>query len=114
MSDPVIDVGALTALDVHTHAEISRTGHGARSPELFGASATYFKAHGHRQPTIDEMTGYYRERRMAAVVFTVDAEHHRPSADRRRGGRGAPGPLSRFLASAGRAPTGARPVLRRW
>ncbi|MET7320564.1 amidohydrolase family protein [Streptomyces sp. NPDC005549] len=70
-----MDVDALTAIDVHTHAEISRTGHGALSPELFGASEEYFKAHGHRQPTIDEMAAYYRERHMAAVVFTVDAEH---------------------------------------
>ncbi|MEQ6027190.1 amidohydrolase family protein [Streptomyces salinarius] len=75
MSDPVINVDALTAIDVHTHAEISRTGHGALGPELFGASEEYFKAHGHRQPTIDEMAAYYRQRHMAAVVFTVDAEH---------------------------------------
>ncbi|WP_226028458.1 amidohydrolase family protein [Streptomyces hyderabadensis] len=70
-----MDVDSLTAIDVHTHAEISRTGHGALSPELFGTSEEYFKAHGHRQPTIDEMAAYYRERHMAAVVFTVDAEH---------------------------------------
>ncbi|MFF4638334.1 amidohydrolase family protein [Streptomyces olivaceus] len=70
-----MDVDALTAIDVHTHAEVSRSGHGALSPELFGASEEYFKAHGHRQPTIDEMAAHYRERRMAAVVFTVDAEH---------------------------------------
>ncbi|MFD4630410.1 amidohydrolase family protein [Streptomyces sp. NPDC058284] len=70
-----MDVAALTAIDVHTHAEISKDGHGALSPELFGASEKYFKAHGHRQPTIDETAAYYRERRMAAVVFTVDAEH---------------------------------------
>jgi predicted TIM-barrel fold metal-dependent hydrolase len=75
MSDSAIDVDALTAIDVHTHAEVSRSGHGALSPELFGASEEYFKAHGHRQPTIDEMAVHYRERRMAAVVFTVDAEH---------------------------------------
>ncbi|WP_308295571.1 amidohydrolase family protein [Streptomyces sp. STCH 565 A] len=70
-----MDVDALTAIDVHTHAEVSRSGHGALSPELFGASEEYFKAHGHRQATIDEMAAHYRERRMAAVVFTVDAEH---------------------------------------
>ncbi|MFD9888504.1 amidohydrolase family protein [Amycolatopsis sp. NPDC059027] len=33
------------------------------------------RAGEHRQPTIPEMAAYYRERRMAAVVFTVDAEH---------------------------------------
>ncbi|GAA2131514.1 4-hydroxyphenyl-beta-ketoacyl-CoA hydrolase [Actinomadura napierensis] len=75
MADLTIDVDALTAIDVHTHAEVSKDGHGSLSPELFGASEEYFKAHGHRQPTIDEMAAYYRERSMAAVVFTVDAEH---------------------------------------
>ncbi|MFE0804076.1 amidohydrolase family protein [Streptomyces sp. NPDC058812] len=70
-----MDLDRLTAIDVHTHAEVSKDGHGALSPELFGASEEYFKAHGHRQPTIDEMAAHYRERRMAAVVFTVDAEH---------------------------------------
>ncbi|OEJ23649.1 4-hydroxyphenyl-beta-ketoacyl-CoA hydrolase [Streptomyces agglomeratus] len=75
MSDIELDLSQLTAIDVHTHAEVSKDGHGALSPELFGASEHYFKAHGHRQPTVDEMASYYRERRMAAVVFTVDAEH---------------------------------------
>ncbi|WP_273700058.1 amidohydrolase family protein [Actinomadura graeca] len=70
-----MDPDELVAIDVHTHAEISKDGHGALSPELFSASEEYFKAHGHRRPTIEEMAAYYRERRMAAVVFTVDAEH---------------------------------------
>ncbi|MDT7663506.1 MAG: uncharacterized protein QOD04_3062, partial [Pseudonocardiales bacterium] len=70
-----IDVDALVAIDVHTHAEVSAAGHGSLSPELLGASAEYFGAHDHRQPTIPEMAAYYRVRRMAAVVFTVDAEH---------------------------------------
>ncbi|MCU1662295.1 MAG: 4-hydroxyphenyl-beta-ketoacyl-CoA hydrolase [Pseudonocardia sp.] len=70
-----IDVDALVAIDVHTHAEVSAAAHGSLSPELLGASAEYFGAHDHRQPTIPEMAAYYRERRMAAVVFTVDAEH---------------------------------------
>ncbi|MGW7349380.1 amidohydrolase family protein [Streptomyces sp. NPDC054854] len=75
MGDLTLDLDRLTAIDVHTHAEVSKDGHGALSPELFGASEAYFKAHGHRQPTIEEMADHYRERRMAAVVFTVDAEH---------------------------------------
>lgn len=70
-----INVAELVAVDMHTHAEISADGHGALSPELFGASAEYFKAEGNRQPTMPEMADYYRERKMAAVVFTVDAEH---------------------------------------
>ncbi|WP_020667490.1 4-hydroxyphenyl-beta-ketoacyl-CoA hydrolase [Amycolatopsis nigrescens] len=70
-----IDIEELVAIDVHTHAEVAQDGHGSLSPELFGASERYFKAEGHRQPTIPEMAAYYRSRRMAAVVFTVDAEH---------------------------------------
>ncbi len=70
-----IDVEKLTAIDVHTHAEVSADGHGSLSPELLGASADYFKSHTERQPTIGQMAAYYRERNMAAVVFTVDAEH---------------------------------------
>jgi uncharacterized protein len=70
-----MNVAELVAIDVHTHAEISKDGHGSLSPELMAASAEYFKAHGRRQPTIDEIAAYYRERKMAAVVFTVDAEH---------------------------------------
>jgi uncharacterized protein len=70
-----MDLADLTAIDVHTHAEISRDGHGSLSPELLAASADHFQASGPRQPTIDETAAYYRERRMAAVIFTVDAEH---------------------------------------
>lgn len=70
-----MDTSQLVAIDVHTHAEVSRDGRSSLSPELLGASADYFKAHGHRQPAIDEMAAYYKERKMAAVVFTVDAEH---------------------------------------
>jgi predicted TIM-barrel fold metal-dependent hydrolase len=71
----VLALDELVAIDVHTHAEVSRAGHPSLSPELLAASAKYFGAHGHRQPTVDETAAYYRERRMAAVVFTVDAEH---------------------------------------
>jgi len=68
-----MNVDELVAIDVHTHAEVSADGHVSLSDELAGASAKYFK--GHSRPTIAEMAAYYRERRMAAVVFTVDAEH---------------------------------------
>ncbi|GAA1265074.1 4-hydroxyphenyl-beta-ketoacyl-CoA hydrolase [Sphaerisporangium rubeum] len=68
-----MDVAGLVAIDVHTHAEVSREGHRSLSDELFEASAKYFK--GAARPSISEMAAYYRERRMAAVVFTVDAEH---------------------------------------
>ncbi|MEU4537763.1 amidohydrolase family protein [Streptosporangium sp. NPDC023825] len=68
-----MNVDELVAIDVHTHAEVSADGHASLGDELAGASAKYFK--GHSRPTVPEMAAYYRERRMAAVVFTVDAEH---------------------------------------
>ncbi|XVV00642.1 amidohydrolase family protein [Actinosynnema sp. CA-248983] len=70
-----MNIDDLVAIDVHTHAEISADGHPALPQNLLAASEKYFKAHGHRLPTIPETAAYYRERRMAAVVFTVDAEH---------------------------------------
>jgi predicted TIM-barrel fold metal-dependent hydrolase len=71
---PPIDPDALAALDVHVHAEVSASGHPSLSPELLAASAAYFGSGGPRQPTIPQIAAYYRDRRMAAVVFTVDAE----------------------------------------
>ncbi|GAA3412076.1 amidohydrolase family protein [Streptosporangium vulgare] len=68
-----MNVDELVAIDVHTHAEVSADGHASLGDELAGASAKYFK--GHSRPTVPEMAAYYRERGMAAVVFTVDAEH---------------------------------------
>ena len=41
--------------------------------ELLAASAKYFKADNERAPTVEQVAEYYRERRFAAVVFTVDA-----------------------------------------
>ena len=70
-----IDVDSLVAIDMHTHAEVDSHGHGSLSPELFGASAEYFNTEGNRQPTMPEMAAYYRERKMAAVIFSVDAEY---------------------------------------
>jgi uncharacterized protein len=70
-----LDPTGLVAIDMHTHAEIDKHGHGSLSPELIGASADYFKTDGERQPTMLQMADFYRERRMAAVIFAVDAEH---------------------------------------
>ncbi|MFF0463167.1 amidohydrolase family protein [Streptomyces mexicanus] len=70
-----IDIDAITAIDVHTHAEVSSRGQGSLSSELEAASSKYFKVEdGHRKPTLAEIAAYYRERKMACVVFTVDAE----------------------------------------
>ncbi|MBR7830594.1 amidohydrolase [Actinospica sp. MGRD01-02] len=70
-----MNIDELVAIDVHTHAEVSASGEGSLSKELEEASAEYFKVdHGHRKPTLDEIGALYRSLKMAAVVFTVDAE----------------------------------------
>ncbi|MBW8801010.1 MAG: amidohydrolase [Streptomyces sp.] len=69
-----MDVDSLVAIDVHTHAEVSAKGSASLADELHDASSAYFKVEGDRKPTLNEIAAYYRERSMAAVVFTVDAE----------------------------------------
>jgi hypothetical protein len=69
-----IDVDTLVAIDVHTHAE--RNAGEPQDPvttELLDAAARYFGG-SPEQPTAQEVADYYRERRMAAVVFNVDDE----------------------------------------
>lgn len=75
MYESAIDVDSLVAIDVHTHVESDGHGHFSLDDELMDASAKYFKADALRTPTIDQIADHYRERQMAAVVFTVDAEH---------------------------------------
>ena len=69
----MIDPDAVVAIDVHVHAEVSaRTGEDGLSPEFRKAAAAYFGEE--RLPTADDVAAYYRERRIAAVLFTVDWE----------------------------------------
>ena len=69
----MIDVASLVAIDVHVHVEISADGHHSLPDALREGADAYFAA-GHRMPTVHEIAAYYRQRHMAAVVFTVDAE----------------------------------------
>lgn len=68
-----IDVASITALDTHVHIEADGQGHFSLDDELLDASATYFKANANRAPNLTEVAEHYRERNLAAVVFTVDA-----------------------------------------
>ncbi|MEI3868666.1 amidohydrolase family protein [Microbacterium sp. CCNWLW134] len=72
--EPAIDVDAITAVDVHVHIEVDGHGHHSLPDDLVAAASRYFSADGPR-PDLDSVADYYRERRTAAVVFTVDAEH---------------------------------------
>jgi predicted TIM-barrel fold metal-dependent hydrolase len=69
----VIDVGAVAAIDVHVHTELSRAGGDPMPASLREAAARYF--HSNQElPTVDDVAAYYRERNLAAVLFTVDWE----------------------------------------
>ncbi|GAA4617269.1 4-hydroxyphenyl-beta-ketoacyl-CoA hydrolase [Saccharopolyspora hordei] len=68
-----IDFSAVEAIDIHTHVEIDSSGHRSLDDELMTASEKYFKSGAERTPSIDSVAEHYRERNMAAVVFTVDA-----------------------------------------
>jgi len=69
-----MNVDELVAVDVHVHAEVSADGHPALPDHLMSGPAKYFKLDGDRAPSISQIAEYYRKRRMAAVVFTVDAQ----------------------------------------
>lgn len=67
-----IDLNAITAIDMHVHLEVDDCGHKAMPEDLFEASAAYFKS-AERTPSVDRVAEVYREAKMAAVLFTVDA-----------------------------------------
>lgn len=77
-----IDASALEAVDTHVHLEVDSAGHRAMPQVFFDASAKYFKTE-ERTPSIDRIAEVYRQHRMAAVVFTVDARtqmQHQPNS----------------------------------
>ncbi len=74
MSAVALDLDSLVAIDVHTHAE--RSDSHPQDPvtaEVLAAAGKYFGG-SPMQPTAQEVADYYRERHIAAVVFTVDDE----------------------------------------
>ena len=69
-----MNLSELVAIDIHTHAETStRLAPDAASKESLEARGRYFR-YAVQHPTIAQMAAYYRERKMAFVVFTVDHE----------------------------------------
>lgn len=78
--EAAIDLDRIAAIDVHVHIEIDAHGHASLPDDLVAAASTYFSTDAPR-PDLDSVAQYYRDRSMAAVVFTVDAETalaHRP------------------------------------
>ena len=70
-----MNVDALVAIDVHTHAEVSERD--PQGPTVFQEAAQKYFKHDHPRPTIPEIAAYYRERKIACVIFSVDGERAR-------------------------------------
>ncbi|MFT4213908.1 MAG: amidohydrolase family protein [Microbacterium sp.] len=73
--EPALDLDDLVAIDTHVHIELDAHGRSSLPDDLAAAAAAYFK-NGGLQPELDAVADYYRQRRIAAVVFTVDATTH--------------------------------------
>jgi predicted TIM-barrel fold metal-dependent hydrolase len=70
---PPLTLAEAVAIDVHVHVERSAAGEDSLPDELREAAVKHFRGQAAR-PTAAELARYYRERRMMAVVFTVDSE----------------------------------------
>jgi predicted TIM-barrel fold metal-dependent hydrolase len=65
----------VVAIDIHTHAEEPCGMHGDDGYDDFQAQmADYFKSPNKHPPTVPETAAYYRAKKIAAVIFPVDAE----------------------------------------
>jgi uncharacterized protein len=60
---------------MHVHIEVDDHGHNALPSTLVEAAIKYFKTSGSR-PDLNAIADMYRDRKVAAVVFTVDASSH--------------------------------------
>ena len=68
------DLDALTATGVPVHAEVSSRGGMPLPAGLDAGSSAYVEVAGRQRPALGEIAACYRGRRMACVVFTLDAE----------------------------------------
>lgn len=69
-----VDPQAITAIDMHVHCEVSSDGRQALPRHLQEGAERFFRRTDETLPTIDEIAEHYRERAIAAVVFTIDTE----------------------------------------
>ncbi len=64
----------LVAIDIHTHAMVSAYGSPDEGGSALGQAAAQHFGSSSSFPVLDEIASYYRERKMACVVFPVDNE----------------------------------------
>src|SRR3954453_316731 len=72
---PTLDPDDFVAIDIHTHAEEPCGLHADDGYDDFQERmAEYFKSPNKHPPTVQETAAYYRAKKIAAVIFPVDAE----------------------------------------
>ena len=70
-----IDIEAIRAIDVHTHAQVPVSGEAdPRTTAFLDAAAKHFRSDFPR-PNAQQVADHYRARSMAAVIFCVDNQH---------------------------------------
>ena len=69
-----MNVDELVAIDVHTHAEASIRDPKDELAAAFEEAAEHHFRQKTPRPTIPEAAEYYRQRKIACVIFTVDSE----------------------------------------
>jgi len=71
----MINLDDIVAIDIHTHAEEPCGCHDDDGYDDFKAGmAKYFNAPYENPPTVKETADYYRKKKIACVIFPVDAE----------------------------------------
>ena len=71
----MINLDQIIAIDFHTHAEEPCGTHADDGYDDFqDAMKAYFKPKHNHRPTVPETAAHFRERKIAAVIFPVDAE----------------------------------------
>jgi predicted TIM-barrel fold metal-dependent hydrolase len=69
-----MDIKSLVAIDMHTHAEVSSRVPNDPSWKAFEEASEHYFKDERPHMTISEVAAYYRERKMACVIFPVDME----------------------------------------
>jgi len=72
MSPAKLDLERIVAIDVHAHVSVSTRAHDNAEGALHGA-ARRFVSTGEPLPTVHDAAAYFRQRKMLAVVFPVNA-----------------------------------------
>ncbi|WP_326493576.1 amidohydrolase family protein [Pseudarthrobacter sp. SL88] len=79
-----MNIPDLVAIDMHVHIEADGHGHTDMPEDFREAARKHFRT-SHEPLNVDSVAAHYRERNMAAVVFTVDHESqtgHPPISNR--------------------------------